>query len=181
LAEQHTRVRAADVEDWLRQRPSWPESREWVRERLPKVVNDLDLVASADAIMQAYESVVVAQADRVLIHADVGFHNLGIDDESHAVHGLFDYDDAAWADRHHDFRFLVVDLAHDDLLDAALAVYEPAVGCKIQRDRVLLYNAACAITFLAYRVGTPPDARSCGRTLEQDLRWSRFAISRALR
>src|SRR6185503_9316415 len=98
------------VVDWLGQRPSWPESLTWVRERLPKVVDDLDLLADAAAVMQSYENVAVAEADRALVHADVGFHNLGIDDDTHAVHGLFDYDDAAWADRHHDFRYLVFDL-----------------------------------------------------------------------
>ena len=65
-------------------------------------------------------------------------------------------------------------------MDAALSVYEPFVGHTIKRGRVLLYNAACAITFLAFRVGKRPEQRSCGRTLEQDLRWSRHAIARVL-
>jgi hypothetical protein len=74
----------------------------------------------------------------------------------------------------------VFDHGRDELLDAAVSVYEPVVGRKVQLDRVLLYNAAFAITFLAYRAGTRPDERSCGRTLEEDLRWSRHAIVRAL-
>lgn len=82
-------------------------------------------------------------------------------------------------DRHHDFRYLVFDVDQDDVLDAALAVYEPVTGRRIDRDRVLLYNAACAVTFLAYRDGIPPDRRWCGRTLDEDLRWSRHAIARA--
>jgi hypothetical protein len=32
------------------------------------------------------------------------------------VHGLFDYEGAAWADRHHDFRYLAFDLDRDELL-----------------------------------------------------------------
>jgi hypothetical protein len=180
LAEQHGRIREADVVDWLPRRPSWPESRAWVRERLASVVDDQELIAGADTIMRAYEDVPVSEGDRALVHADVGLHNMAIDAESYAVQGLFDYDDAAWADRHHDFRYLVLDLERDDLLDAALSVYEPAVGHTIDRDRVFLYNAACAITFLAYRVGTSPEDRSCGRTLEQDLHWSKAAIARAL-
>jgi hypothetical protein len=31
------------------------------------------------------------------------------------------------------------------MLDAALEVYEPAVGRRLDRDRIRLYNAACAI------------------------------------
>jgi hypothetical protein len=41
-------------------------------------------------------------------------------------------------------------------------------------------DAACAISFLAYRAGTEPDARSCGRTLAEDLKWSKHAIAKAL-
>ena len=130
--------------------------------------------------MEAYERVPVLEADRALVHTDVGFHNLGIDPQSHTVHGIFDYDEAAWADRHHDFRYLVFDWDRYDLLEAAVAAYEPVVGHRILRQRVLLYNAACAVTFLAYRAGTQPEERSCGRTLAEDLQWSRLAIARAL-
>ena len=181
LAEQHTRISAADVAGWLPRQPRWPESRDWIRERLVRVVDDPKLVAAADVVMSLYEAVPILDADRVLVHTDVGFHNLGIDPASRDVYGLFDYDGAAWADRHHDFRYLVFDRDRDDLLDATLSVYEPLVGHKIAHERVRLYNAACAITFLAYRVGTHPEERSCGRTLSEDLRWSRHAIARALR
>lgn len=110
LAEQHTRVHAADVAGWLRVRPQWPESRAWIHERLPRVVDDPMLIADADAVMDAYDNVVVTPFDCCLVHADVGLHNLGIEADSYAVRGLFDYDDAAWADRHHDFHYLEQDL-----------------------------------------------------------------------
>jgi hypothetical protein len=74
----------------------------------------------------------------------------------------------------------VFDPERYELLEAASSVYESAIGYRIQRDRVLLYNAACAVTFLAYRVGTKPEERSCGRTLAEDLRWSRHAIAKVL-
>ena len=48
------------------------------------------------------------------------------------------------------------------------------------RERVLLYNAACALTFLAARVDTRPEERPCGRTLVEDLRWARIAVARAM-
>jgi aminoglycoside phosphotransferase (APT) family kinase protein len=179
LAEQHTRIRAADVEPWLPNRPPWPEPRAWVRERLPSVVNDRRLISRAEAVIDAYESVVVEEHDRALVHADVGFHNLAIDGESRTVRGIFDYEGAAWADRHHDFRYLVVDFDRDEMLEAACAVYEPVVGLPIRHDRVFLYNAACAVTFLAYRAGHSPGERWCGRTLAEDLAWSTEAIARA--
>jgi hypothetical protein len=179
LAEQHSRISAADV-PWLPRRPAWPKSRAWIAARLPSVVKDRALIADADAIMRAYDETVVTRNDRALVHTDVGFHNLGIDPTTYTVHGLFDYDGAAWADRHHDFRYLVFDLDRYDLLDAAVAVYNTVVERQIHRRRVLLYNAACAVTFLANRVDTPPDERSCGRTLDEDIGWSKHAITRAL-
>lgn len=180
LAEQHTRIVRADVDGWLRERPTWPEPREWIRERLEQVVEDPQLRADADEVIARYEAVPVVEADRALVHSDLGLHNLAMDPTTHAVVGVFDYDDAAWADRHHDFRYLVFDLDRDEMFDAARTVYEPVVGCTIDRDRVLLYNAACALSFLAYRAGTPADARSAGRTLREDLHWSRHAIARVL-
>jgi hypothetical protein len=54
------------------------------------------------------------------------------------------------------------------------------VGRTIDRQRVQLYNAACAITYLAFRDGHAPEEAWCGRTLEQDLRWSRWAIGKVL-
>jgi aminoglycoside phosphotransferase len=179
LAEQHTRIGAADVEPWLPRRPSWPEPSAWIRERLPAVVDDRRLISRAEAVIDAYESVVVEEADRALAHTDVGFHNLAIDAESCTVQGMFDYDGAAWADRHHDFRYLVFHLGRYDMLEAACAVYEPVVGRPIRRDRVLLYNAACAVTFLAFRAGHAPEERWCGRTLAEDLQWSREASAKA--
>lgn len=181
LAEQHARIVRADVEGWLPERPTWPESREWIGERLARVVDDPQLRTDADEVIARYEAVPVVEADRVLVHTDLGLHNLAMDPTTHALAGVFDYDGAAWADRHHDFRYLVLDLDRDEMFDAARAAYEPVAGHTIDRDRVLLYNAACALTFLAYRAGTRAEERSCGRTLREDLRWSRHAIARVLR
>jgi hypothetical protein len=52
--------------------------------------------------------------------------------------GVFDYGDAAWWDRHHDFRYFLFDVDCDDMLDAALAVYEPLVGRTLCRRRSAL-------------------------------------------
>lgn len=180
LAEQHAHIGAADVAQWLPPRPAWPERREWIRERLPTVVDDMGLIARAEAVIEAYESVVVTDADRALVHTDVGFHNLGIDPQTFVVQGIFDYQGAAWADRHHDFRYLVFDIGRYDMLGAASAAYEAATGYSIRRSRVLLYNAACAVTFLAFRAGVAPGTRWCGRTLAEDVRWSQHAIANAL-
>jgi hypothetical protein len=159
LTEQHTRIAKADVTEWLPRRVPWPETGAWVRERLPRVVDDRGLIRALDEVIDRYEAVPVAAADRVLVHGDLGLHNLALDPATNAVNGVFDYDGAAWADRHHDFRYLLFDVGREDMLGSALDVYEPAVGRRLDRGRIRLYNVACAIGYLAFRVGVPPGAK----------------------
>lgn len=180
LAELHSSIGVDDVADWLPARPSWPEPAAWIAERLPSVVDDPELRARAADVVAAYEHETVAADDRVLAHTDVGLHNIAVAPRSFTVRGLFDYDSAACADRHHDFRYLVLDLDQADPIDSAVAAYEPVTGRTIRRERVLLYNAACAISYLAFRAGHGADEAWCGRTLAQDLQWSKRAIERVL-
>ena len=62
------------------------------------------------------------------------------------------------------------------MLEAALAVYEPAVGRTLDLNRIQLYNSACAARFLASRLGVPPEQKWGGRTLAEDVRWVRHAL-----
>jgi hypothetical protein len=175
LAEQHTRIGADDVADWLPQQVAWPEPGSWIRERVPQVVADSTLIAEIDELLAIYEGLEIGDEERALVHTDVGFHNLALDPVTLAVRGIFDFDGAAWADRCHDFRYLV-GFDRPELLAAALAVYEPATGRSLSHRRILLYNAVCAFSYLAYRLGTLPDEDSCGRTLAEDIDWTCRAI-----
>jgi aminoglycoside phosphotransferase (APT) family kinase protein len=177
LAEQHAAIREADVTGWLPRRVAWPESGPWIGERLAHVAEDQDLMRMIDEILRRYEAVAIEEADRVLVHGDVGLHNLALDAESDSVTGIFDYDSSAWADRHYDFRYLLFDIGRDEMLDAALEVYEGSLGRSVDRTRICLYNAACATSYLAFRSGSAPEERSCGRTLAEDVRWVRMAAA----
>jgi Phosphotransferase enzyme family len=177
LVEQHTRISRADVVGWLPEHVSWPEPGDWIRQRIADIADDRDLVSAVDGMLRRYEGVAVDLADRVLVHADLGLHNLAVDAATRDVRGIFDYDSAAWADRHHDFRYLALSLPGEPVLEAALAVYEPATGRKLDRGRIWLYNAACAASFLASRRGVPANERWCGRTLAEDLGWVRDALN----
>jgi len=180
LVEQHIRIGEADVAGWLPQRAGWPLPSDWIRERLPLVVDDDGFLRAMADVIERYGAVAIRAADRVLIHGDVGLHNLALDPESDTVNGIFDYDSAAWTDRHHDFMYLLFDVGREDMLDAALGIYESATGRSIDRNRVRLYNAACAISFLAFRAGTAAEEKSCGRTLDEDVRWVRTALSKLM-
>src|SRR6185295_250005 len=156
--------------------PDWPLPAAQILAALPEVADAGDLPASVPSVVAALTA--LPDDDRVLVHGDLGLHNLALDPDTDAVAGVFDYGDACLADRHRDFRYLVFDVDVDEPLEAALAVYEPATGVRIDRARVLLENAGCALSFLADRRGYPPEARPCGRTLAEDLRWVRGALAR---
>jgi hypothetical protein len=180
LAEQHGRVARADVAGWLPDHVVWPEPAAWMRARLPEVTDDAGLLARIERVLSAHQALDVAPEDNALVHGDLGLHNIAVDRETGDLQGVFDYDGAAWDDRHHDFRYLVFDHDGEDLLDAALAAYEPTSGHRIDRHRVRLYNALSAICYLAFRRDVPADARHCGRTLAEDLAWVRKAVAAVL-
>jgi hypothetical protein len=180
LTEQHNRIRKEDTGGWLRTRLSWPEPWDQVESRLPDVVHDAALLHQIGRVIERCRADEGrGPGDSVLVHGDLGLHNLAIEPSTGTVEGVFDYDGAAWVDRHYDFRYLIFDCQDESLLDGALEVYEPGLGVQLDRDRIRLLNAACAIGFLAFRQGTPPETRSCGRTLAEDLAWVQYALSAA--
>jgi aminoglycoside phosphotransferase (APT) family kinase protein len=179
LAELHTKIAVADIENVVQYKPDWPESRAWILERLPSVIDGCSfngsLIAKADEVLRRCESLRIDDEDRVLIHGDLGIHAMAYDPDSFRINGLFDFEGAAYADRHHDFRYLILGNS-TTMLDAALSEYERITHRILNRDRIFLYHAACALSYLAFRVGHAPEEDWCGRTLEGDLKWSREAV-----
>ena len=174
LAEQHTHIPAADLAGWLPVVPGWPSWDDIPC--LPQVVDDVELLARIDAALRSYANATRDVCDPVLVHADLGPHNIAVDPASHRLNGVFDYQGAAFGDRHHDFTYLIFQTAEEPMLDGALAVYEPATGIRIDRERVRLFNAVSAIGFLASRHGHAADEAWCGRTLAEDLAWTDAAL-----
>ena len=180
LVQLHTSIPAAALAgDWLPARPEWPQPIAWAEQRLRTVADDAALIDRALKLLARYEAAEGAAGARVLAHTDLGFHNAVIDPQSGAVAGVFDFDSAAHCDAHHDFRYLLLDQTDEGLLEGALAVYEAATGVTIDRERVRLFNAACAVAALAHRAGSSPEEKPAGRTLAEDLRWTSMALARA--
>lgn len=178
LAEQHTQIVASDVDPWLPRRVRWPEPSQSIRERVSNVFTDSGLLRDIDQVLAMYDGVVVKEEDRVLAHTDVGLHNFVFEPATLELRGIFDYDSAAWVNRHHDFRYLEFDFDRWEMLDAAIAQYEASVGLRLSRRRILLYNAVCACSYLAHRLGVAPEEKCCGRSLAEDLQWTRSATKR---
>ena len=173
LADQHGSIPAGPVPAGLPRRPPWPEPAKALWRALPRMVDDSEILRRMERVVRRYEAEDTASTDRVLVHGDLGFHNVAIDPATDTVCGVFDYDGASWSDRHQDFRYLVFPdgLSDEAELDGALSAYAALTGLHLDRHLIRLCNAACAIGFLAHRHGTPPDAKPCGRTLAENLHW----------
>lgn len=172
LAEQHTCVPPEDLEGWLPRTKDWPRAEDLPR--IPEIVQDARLLERIKLALERRRA--IRDESPVLVHTDLGVHNIVIDPESFRVTGIIDYEGAILGDRHQDFAFMVFQQHREPVLEGALSTYEPATGMKIDRDRVLLLNAVAAIGFLGFRYGHPAEEAWCGRTLQQDLAWTRAAL-----
>jgi aminoglycoside phosphotransferase (APT) family kinase protein len=175
LAEQHACIPSTDLEGWLPRTPGWPRPADLPH--LVEVVQDPKLLERIDLALERRAA--IEDRHPVLVHADLGLHNVVVDPDTLRVIGVFDYEGAAFGDRHQDFAYMVFQQHEEAMLAGAVAVYEPAVGTKVDRSRVLLLNAVAAIGFLAFRHGHPREEAWCGRTLAQDLAWTHTALSQA--
>lgn len=178
LAEQHARVAREDLAPTLPHVPMWPPPKDWVMERLPAVTGDRALIARIAAVFDECAAIKVEPHDHVLVHGDLGLHNRAYDPETLLPRGVFDYDSAAWADRHIDFRYCILDIDGEPLLESTLETYQAALEMTLDRRRIYLQNALCAAGFLAFRQGIAPDTNWCGRTLPEDLEWTANALGR---
>jgi aminoglycoside phosphotransferase (APT) family kinase protein len=173
LAEQHTRIPSAELAGWLPVAPSWPRPQDIPC--LRQVVDNAEMLARIDAALRRHASVTLV-SDPVLVHGDLGPHNIALDPASYRLTGVFDYRGAVFGDRHHDFTYMIFQTAEEPMLDGALASYEAVTGIRINRQRVRLLNAVAAIGFLAFRHGHPPEEAWCGRSLTEDLVWTDAAL-----
>jgi len=180
LADQHLSIPRAELGDWLLLRPGWPPPIAEVAADLPRVTGDRELIDRALALLARHEAAELEITDRVLAHTDFGFHNMVVTPDG-VVAGVFDYDEASMTDRHYDFRYLLLDVPDETLLVSAIEAYEAAGGQSIELSRIHLLNAASAVAFLAFRGDAGPEEKPAGRTLAEDLRWTRLALARASR
>jgi aminoglycoside phosphotransferase (APT) family kinase protein len=178
LAEFHSALPRDQVRALLPERAPWPPSSDWIRENLPRGLDDRALIDEIYALLTKYDSLHIADVDRVAVHGEIGFHNLVFQPDTLEVVGIFDFDGAAFTDRHFDLRCLELHPEQPALLEAAIAAYQARTGQALFRQRILLYNAASTFGFLAFRSGHAPEERWCGRTLDEDLGWCRQAISK---
>jgi hypothetical protein len=80
LVEQHTGISSDDVKRWLPAHPRWPELWDSVEARLPGVVQETDLLREIRGVIRRCRAEETTESgDRVLVHGDLGLHNIAIE------------------------------------------------------------------------------------------------------
>ena len=154
-----------------------PDSYPLPPERLAAVVDSLpsEVHTRLRAAIDRYREILALPSDPVLVHGDVGTHNLAFDPVTRRVTGLFDFEEASCADRHFDFKYLpsygprVTQLVLDD--------YRDRTGVAIDVPRMRILHLMTALSFWAWRE-EDPDAhdRLSSRNRDQALAWVGLAL-----
>jgi|AraplaMF_Col_mMF_1032025.scaffolds.fasta_scaffold00117_16 hypothetical protein len=110
-------------------------------------IPDPEFRRAFDALMERYRAHAVDPADIVLVHGDIWGGNLAVDLETGALNGLFDFADAALADRHIDLMYIHSFGAA--FTERLFASYAERAKCTVSRQRTALYHAIAAFTALA--------------------------------
>lgn len=180
-------IHMQDVDEFLKallpRVPDLPTSCDEFFDKLLRVVDDPAIHAGAQSVMTSYLDILesLSVEPRALVHGDLGFHNLVLSQDMSRIKCIIDWESACWFDPHLDFRYLLADFDHLTLFDAAVTGYEQSGGSRINRHRVVLYNAVSALGFVAHRDGVPPDVKWCGRTLAEDVAWTHRALQMLVR
>jgi aminoglycoside phosphotransferase (APT) family kinase protein len=134
-----------------------------------------DIHARLHAALDRYATLDPDGPEPVLVHGDLGTHNLAFDPETRRVVGLFDFEGATAHDRHHDFKYLPS--FGPRVMRRVLDGYRARSGATIDVGRVRLVHLATALSFWAWREADPDghDARS-GRDRDQALAWVGHAL-----
>ena len=124
-----------------------PQAIADLHRRLVGCLPDPALAPALDAVLERCVALGEEEAGRVLIHGDPCAANLVIDPESGRLVGMFDFEYAAWADRHDDFYAL--HSFGDVFTERALAAYAAASGVRPSLRRAAAYHVYAAFYALA--------------------------------
>lgn len=141
--------------------------------RLAGCLPEPALAPALDAVLERCAALGEEEgAGRVLIHGDPCAANLVIDPEAGRLVGMFDFEYAAWADRHEDFYSL--HSFGDAFTERALDAYAAVSGVRPSIQWAALHHVYAAFYALAGALA----AGDPGKVADQ-LRWVRGALAGA--
>jgi aminoglycoside phosphotransferase len=161
--------------------PSAPPlaTSERTRVNLAIGLDDTALQAQVQGVFERFDALEIADDEVVLVHGDLGSHNVAFEPETSAVLGVYDFDAIACVDRHWDFKYL--HSYTSPFRQAVLEAYRSHTGIIPDPRRITLYHAITALAYLAWRVDAPEaHDRLSGRDEAGAYRWVRQAVAWAL-
>jgi aminoglycoside phosphotransferase len=123
-----------------------PFSPDRLREASERWLRDRDLARETARVLDAYAAIAVHESDMVLVHGDLIADNIVIDEKRQRFVGMFDFSDAAVADRHLDLRY--VHSFGRRFADELMQAYEERAGVSLDRGRPAVYHIAAAVSHL---------------------------------
>jgi aminoglycoside phosphotransferase (APT) family kinase protein len=166
FADDELRALAGPVRDDV-----YPLPEPQLRAVVPSLPTEIH--ARVHAVLDRYAA--LPPDDPVLVHNDVGTHNLAFDPATHRVTGIFDFEEAARADRHRDFKYLP---SYGPRITArVLELYRERTGVEISVERMRLLHFATALSFWVWRESDPEaHDRLSSRNRDQALAWIGLAL-----
>jgi aminoglycoside phosphotransferase (APT) family kinase protein len=167
LAELHVSVSPAEAEALgVPMRDPAPRAVKDLRERLSGRLPE----QAVNAVLTAWEIDYQPEAAGVLTHGDLWAGNLAIDPDTGGLVGMFDFEDAAIADRHIDF--FALHSFGDEFAEQVLDAYAKASGVRPSVRRAALHHLVAAFEALAGALAEgDPDKTACR------LDWAREALA----
>jgi aminoglycoside phosphotransferase (APT) family kinase protein len=179
LAELHSAITPEEARRLAPLELPLATSIERMRMNMAMGFEDVALQSQVKEIFARFDALAIGADELVLVHGDVASQNMAFEPETSEVLGIYDFEDIACVDRHWDFKYLH---SYPALFQrAVLEAYQDCTGIAPDVQRITLYHALSALSFLAWRV-EDPDAhdRLSGRDKASAYRWVREAVARAL-
>jgi aminoglycoside phosphotransferase (APT) family kinase protein len=179
LAEWHRAFTPEEARQLAPMEPPLAIPLERMRANLAIGIDDDALKAQVERIFARVDALEIGEGEVVLVHGDLGSHNVAFEPETFEVLGVYDFDAIACVDRHWDFKY--VHSYPTPFRQAVLGAYQGCTGIAPDVPRITLYHALTALSYLAWRVDDPEaHDRLSGRDQAGAYRWVRQAVARAL-
>jgi Ser/Thr protein kinase RdoA (MazF antagonist) len=179
LAELHRVITPEEARQLAPLEPPLATPLERTRGLLAKGIEDGALRAQVMQTFARFDALDIGAGEVVLVHGDLGSQNVAFEPETSEVLGIYDFEDMACVDRHWDLKYLH---SYPALFrQAVLKAYQDRTGITPDVERIALYHAIAALSYLAWRVDDPEaHDRLSGRDKAGAYRWVRQAIAWAL-
>ena len=153
LGELHSVITPEEARQLAPSEPPLATSIERTRGNMAIGIDDAALTAQVQEVFERFDALEIGDDEVVLVHGDLGSHNVAFEPETSEVLGVYDFDTVACVDRHWDFKYL-----HSYTLpfrQAVLEAYRRHTGIIPDPQRITLYHALTALAYLAWRVDDP--------------------------